>query len=464
MKPSIRQACLLAAALSACAATIRADEPRVERLVLENGLEVIVAADGSSSLAYAELSIRPGAEGLAAAEAGSLDLLGRLAAREAAPAWTYRAEAERLAFSASMKGDELGARIGPLAAALSSPAIDEAALEEERESALAALAGAASDPDAIYEAALTGRLFAKYPWRRAPAGSEKSIRAATAESLRRVAASRLRPSEATLVLTGAIDAGALAEALSSLAAWTAAGPAPAKAAPSPHPKPGVARPTWLAYPDPSMAAGSFSVELRYRGPDSARAPASCAAGELWAELASNPEGRFMKALAKEAGGSAEGVQVECAAAREGGIISISAGFAADGKRGAAERARDFKETARGTELTAMRSSAAYCSAAEYDAARARIAARRDQIAGDAVALARELADWRSRSTLEAYLSFPDSLAALGPKEIMAFVDAYILKNLELIAIRMNPADYERERASLAASGFEAVSAAKAFWK
>ena len=38
-----------------------------------------------------------------------------------------------------------------------------------------------------------------------------------------------------------------------------------------------------------------------------------------------------------------------------------------------------------------------------------------------------------------------------------------MRNLEVVALRMNPADFEREKNSFAGSGFETISPADAFW-
>jgi hypothetical protein len=52
---------------------------------------------------------------------------------------------------------------------------------------------------------------------------------------------------------------------------------------------------------------------------------------------------------------------------------------------------------------------------------------------------------------------------MGSKEVMAFLDTWILHNLEVVALRLNPADYDRERANLEGGGFETARTSNSFW-
>jgi zinc protease len=437
-----------------------------------NGLETIVCQDEATPVEYVHIVFKAGAESLDADAAGSLSLLERIVLRDlrGTPAgssgrldWEGYATAESLGFRVAVPASALRDALACLASTLKSPRIDAAELDAEKEAAISAIRASASDPDAIYEAALSRRLFSKYPWRRDPAGSEKSVGAATAESLSRLAAAWLAPGDAAIAFGGPADAeDVISEVASLFADWKDA-PEGRRAAPA-HPRPGVSRPTWLVYPDPSMPEGIFSVELRYRGPDAGREGASSLAADLWSALVGNPGGRFasgvLKGVPKPAPGN--GPSASHVIAREGGTISVSALFQVDPSSPAADRAREFKERVRGYELTDMRSDPSYCSPAEYAAAKARLYARRDADSSDARSLADSAAFWWSVGFPD-HCRAPPAYEALGPKDMASFIDAYVMKNLEVVAIRMNPADYSRERPSLSGAGFEAIGAANAFW-
>jgi hypothetical protein len=74
-----------------------------------------------------------------------------------------------------------------------------------------------------------------------------------------------------------------------------------------------------------------------------------------------------------------------------------------------------------------------------------------------------LAFWWAAAGIDYYAGYPSVLAKTGPKEVNAFLDTYIMRNLEVVALRMNPADVEREKKSFANSGFETLSASNSFW-
>jgi len=471
MKRSLYAATLCIASILSGGA-IRADSPEIDRFVLGNGLEVLACRDDATPLARVRVVFKAGAENLEAESAGSLSLLERLVLRGLSASvderasgpleWKGYATAESIGFGAVVPSSELDGALASLASVLASPPMD--ALEEAKEAAALAVRASASDPDAIYEAAVTRRLFSKYPWRRDSAGSEKSIRAATAESLAPIASAYLAPGNAALIVSGRFDPAALRSSVAQrFAGWKDA-PAARRTVPA-HPKPGVTRPTWLVYPDPSMPEGKGSVELRYRGPDIARDGAASLAADLWSGLVADPNGRFKSAIFKEVPklSAKDGISAGYVSQREGGTISVSALFEIDPALPAAERARAFKERVRGFELTEMRSDPSYYSQQEYEAARSRLAARRDEEADDPEGRIEALAFWWSAASTDYYLGYPSAIAAAGPKDIASFIDAYVMKNLEVIAIRMNPTDYGRERASLSSSGFETITAANAFW-
>ena len=339
------------------------------------------------------------------------------------------------------------------------------AFEAERESALKEIRESVSDPDSIYEAAITKRLFAKYTWRRDPVGSEAALKGATLASLKALASTWLVPNNAALFVGGDIDPDEVrAAAEASFGRW-AAGPDPwAKQLPR-QPKPGVVRPTWIVYPDPSMPEGIGRIEARYRGPDLAFDPASSYSGDLWSSLVSDPDGRFKSALAKNVPklGAKEGIAAAYVSQRDGGYISISSYFDADPALPAVDRARSFKERARAFEITSMKADPSYFSPADYEAARKKIADDRDMQTDSAEGMIDALAFWWAAASIDYFASYPAALDKTGPKEVSAFLDSYIMRNLEIVAVRMNPADYDREKRSFAGSGFAVVSGDNAFW-
>jgi hypothetical protein len=244
--------------------------------------------------------------------------------------------------------------------------------------------------------------------------------------------------------------------------WASSGPAKG---PPQNPRPGVARPTWLVFPDPAMPEGIGMVEARYRGPDLAFDPASSYAADLWCALVAPPGGRFKAALEANVPklGGADGIVAEYVSQRVGGWISISSYFVVDPTLPAADRAQAFKERERAFEITTMKGDPSYFSPDEYEAARKRVLDRRAMATDDAEGMVDALAFWWASASVDYFSGYPAALAKVGPKEISAFLDTYVMRNLEVVAIRMNPADFEKEKRSFSSSGFETISPANAFW-
>ncbi len=456
--------------------------PGLSRFKLENGLEVYVYKDSSLPMARVEFSVRAGAMAQVPETAGFFHLYEHLAfggdasqggsaavkaelASLGAGEWNGGTSAERVDWWLSLPASKVEGGIDFWARHLRPAQILPGDLSRARDSVLAETRALAANPDSIYEGAMTKRLFGKYPWRRDPAGSEASLALASPEALAKIRDTWFIPNNAALFVGGDVEPEAVrAMAERAFSSWKA-GEDPWKKPSLPHPRPGVLRPTWMVYPDPSMPEGVSMVELRYRGPDLATDPQASYAADLWSALVADPAGRYKANVAKavpQLYGS-DPLSVWYVSQREGGTLSISAYFSVDPALPAVDRARAFKERARGFEVSTMRSEASYFSAADYVAARARLEAARRLSLETAEGFVDSLAWWWASSSTDYFLDYSARLAATGKDEVGAFLDSYIMRNLEVIALRMNPTDYEREKKSFASSGFELVSPANAFW-
>ena len=352
--------------LFAASVAIGAEEvpgiPGLNRYTLSNGLEVYAYRDASVPLARVQIAFKAGAVsqgpesaglfrlyeralfGGPPAQPGSASVKGALASLGVA-GLEGGTETERISYWITLPSSEVASALAFWAGVFVSPTIDPDAFEAQKEAVLQDIESRSSDPESIYEAALDERLFPKYPWTRDPIGSEKAVRAATVASLKALAAKWFVPNNAAIFIGGDIDPeDALAAARSAFEAW-AAGPDPwARDLPK-NPRPGVVRPTWVVYPDPSMPEGTGTIEARYRGPDLAFDLKSSYAADLWSSLVSPPDGRFKTAIAANVPGlgDKEGIVAEYVSRRDGGWISISSPFTVDPTSPASDRAHAFKE-------------------------------------------------------------------------------------------------------------------------
>jgi zinc protease len=459
--------------------------PGLQRYKLANGLEVYAYRDAAVPIARVQIVFKAGAIAQSADNAGLFRLYERMLFRsssgragavdvKAALAslgvsdWNGSVGTERVDYWITVASSKVKEGIDFWAetldpAAIESGAEDEATLEAEKQALCEEIRSHSAEPDSIYEGAMDKRLFAKYPWRRDSTGSEKAVSAATLDSLKSLA-SYFVPNNAALFVGGDIDPEEVrAAAEAAFGSWRA-GPDPwAKALP-PHPRPGVARPTWIVYPDPSMPEGIGRIEERYRGPDLATDPASSCAADLWSALVAPASGRFKTALTQNVPKlNKDSIAASYISQRDGGWISIASYFDVDPSSSAANRAQAFKERVHGYESTSMKSDKSYFSEAEYESARKGLLANRDIATDTAEGMIETLAFWWAAASIDYYSGYPAAIAKIGPREISAFLDTYILRNLEVVALRMNPADVEKEKRSLSNAGFETVTPNNAYW-
>jgi zinc protease len=444
---------------------------------LDNGLEVAMVEDHSSPFARVDLVFRAGAIAQGSESAGYFHLLEHLLlgggpgpesiAKEIealAPLdWNGETAAESFTFKMKPPSASVEAALGIWGSMVQvegfgAELFDAAKAEIAREASTRLV-----NSDEVYEAAMTKRLFPKYPWRRDPLGNPATIAKATPDALAKLKAAWIVPGNALLVIVGDIDPAALRDAVAkSFGAWKAA-PSPWKTPLPPQPKLGVARPTWFFLADPKVPEGLALAEIRYRGPDIATDLGGSIAGDLWTSLVEPPEGRLATALAKALPSLHGAPVVRYLSQKDGGTISVSASLDLGKPGSLLDRVRAFKETFRGNEVTDMRNDPSYFSSADFEAARARLVDDRARSMDDVDARAAEIEfSWTSAS-LDYFRGYEDKVKAAGAKDVGAFLDTYILHNLEVVAVRLNPADAERESASLLAGGFEVQKPASSFW-
>jgi zinc protease len=456
--------------------------PGLYRYKLDNGLELFVYKDSTIPVARVEICFRGGAMAQSADTAGSFHLYEHLVfggdastggsagikaalANIGAAEWNGGTSAERVSWWLTLPSARVDAGIRFWAERLRPATFDPADLEAAKAVVIAEVKAIEARPDSIYQAAVDKRLFGKYPWRRDPAGTEAAIRAASPESLAKLRDTWFLPNNAAIVVGGDVDPEAVrASVTAAFSAWKA-GENPWKNPLPAHPRPGVLRPTWMVYPDPSIPEGIALMELRYRAPDLGSDAAASYAADLWTALVSDPAGRFKTQVGKSVPGlyGADPISAYYISQREGGTLSISAYFQVDKAGSAVDKARLFKERVRGFEITTMRGEPGYFGAADYVAARKRLEAARRISLETADDFVDSLAWWWATASADYFIGYSAALAATGPAEVTSFIDAYILRNLEVIALRMNPADFERERKSFTSQGFDVVTASNAYW-
>lgn len=126
-------------------------------------------------------------------------------------------------------------------------------------------------------------------------------------------------------------------------------------------------------------------------------------------------------------------------------------------------ALSFKETVRGSEMYAMKTNASYFSAKNYENAANAILERRMANLSDPAEAGALITDGWIQGGTSGIRNWPDRISKIRQKDIAAFADEYFMKNLEIVAVRLNPQDYAAKKKTFDAYGFEQLSPQKAFW-
>lgn len=450
---------------------------------LENGMTVILLPIESAENLSMGITFKGGAEAQTSTTAGMFNLLeqvlfrgrasepgepepaGAIEALEAS-AFDGGAQIDRFSFALSLSPGYLAQGLNTLAYLFSGLRLETAfsdprALETAKLAGIDRLEETKADPDTLFEYAMAKKLFSSAPWRLDALGSETVIRAATESTLKSLAARWLVPNNAALTLAGNFNPEETKSLVAaSFASWKKAED-PLKNPPSPLPKPGVTRPTLMVYPDPSQRKGSAVLEMRYRGPDVASARSATA--EVWAEMASQLKSKLSKALTKGMPKASEPstIQARYHASKSASWFSVQTSIMVSGTANPADTVLAFKEIVRGTEMYAMKTNPNYFSADEFKDAKATLEKNAGSM--DPQIAVEHLMDAWVLGGLKRLETVANARQAVTSKDIVAFADEYFMKNLEVIAIRLNPEDYAAKKKNFDAYGFELISPGNALW-
>ncbi|HUX37465.1 MAG TPA: hypothetical protein VMV44_06135, partial [Rectinemataceae bacterium] len=231
----------------------------------------------------------------------------------------------------------------------------------------------------------------------------------------------------------------------------------------PQPKLGVMRPTWFAIADPRIPEGLAMAEIRYRGPDLESNPRESFVADLWAELCSAPGGRFEKAMTAAVPSLHGPVQVQFLSQRDGSVISVAAAIDFSGKALAFRDAEAIKEGFRGSEVIEMKIDPSYFSSSEIAAAKTRMIASRQAALDSIDGMDSELRFAWCSADLDWFKTWNQGIQSVTREEISNLVNDWVLHNLEVVSVRMSPADMAKEASAVADGGFERATPANSFW-
>jgi len=208
------------------------------------------------------------------------------------------------------------------------------------------------------------------------------------------------------------------------------------------------------------------MEMRYRGPDVILEPDPTYAADVWGYLVQSPGGRYktkvfdtIPALYQK-----DYIGAYYYTQRDGGQVSFYTYCFVDPALPLALRAKEtFSKVAISGEIAAMASEQDYFSDAEFQVVKIKMEDEQILDLETPEQFIETLSFWWSVASADYFFAYVPRMQRVSRPDIAAFLEKYVLANVPVIAIRMNPADYKAETASLKAAGFITVSAETAFW-
>lgn len=482
----MRRMSLLAIGLLALvAAPMFADKtqiPGLNRYVLDNGLELFVLENHAVPLARIQITFRCGSITQSPDTAGLFHFYEHMLFKgnskygtetEFSAAmtelgvseWNGGTSTEYVTYYFTVPSDKTGAGLEFWSYAIREPLFDAAELEVEKGVVINEINGRLSDPDVVFDAAVDRNLFGKYPWRRDIGGSPAIIQSATVQTMRDIQQAFYIPNNAAIFVGGDVDPEAVRAMVQSWFGSWKRGADPWKSPAPAHPTPGVARSTFLVYPDDSLPAGIAYAEVKYRGPDVVADPQATYAADVWGTLLGNPDGKFVNGVYDNVPDLYEKKYINgyYYTQRDGGQVIFSTYLYTADDKPAAQRAIQFKERVKGVEITAQRDDPAYFADAEFAIVKQKLEDDRIVSLETAEGFIESMSFWWAVSSTDYFLGYVENMLKMTPKELKAYLDRYVLKNLEVVAVRINPADYKAQAKDFADAGYTVVGPDTAFW-
>jgi zinc protease len=473
---------LLATTLGRLAPAAAQDRGQVTGLVtftLDNGLEVFVLPNHTVPLARVQIIFHTGGISQTPQTAGLFHLYEHMmfkgnkvypdqTALQAAMRdlgvsdWNGGTNVEAVSYYFTVPSDRVDKGIEFWADAVRFPLLDPAELATEKDVVVSEIRANFSDPGNQYGSALMSAMFWKYPWRKDVAGSEALVRAATVAVLRQIEDTWYVPNNAALLVGGDVDpAKVRAAAEKYFGDWSRA---PDPWASLPPADPPLAEDRLMVAADDQMYAGLVSVDLRFRGPDTLRSAPSTYAADVWTKLLEDPNGRFRQDIWNAVPGqyNKDYISVDYLTRRDGGTIDFTTYLVIKPGQDTFARVAALKKAFL-DEMAIIASKPGYFNAGQYAVLKQQLADQRIWERETADGFVRTLSFWWAAASTAYYLGYNDALARVVPADIGRFIRSFVIGKPSILSIRMNQADYDREKASAESGGWTRVTEQNAYW-
>jgi zinc protease len=451
----------------------------LQQFTLANGLEVFVLENHVVPLARIQISFRCGAIAQSPQTVGLFHLYEHMlfkgnkvfttqsdfqaAMKELGVAsWNGGTSNESVSYYFTVPSDKLAKGIEFWANAVRYPLFNPAELETEKDVVMSEVQGYLNDPDNIFGSGVDKTMFWKYPWRKDVSGYDKIVRGATVQVMKDIQNTYYIPNNATLFIGGDVDPKAVRDQVESYFGDWQKGKNP-WAQPMP-PQAQLSTNSSLVYPDEQMYNSVLYVEMDFRGPDVLADPQATYAADVWGKLIEDPNGKFKADIFNKVPDlyKKEYISAYYATERDGGFINFSTYMLLSPGQDTFARLSALEKAFR-DEIAAMAGDPGYFTAQDFSVMRTKL--------GDERVLEREtvngfisnLSFWWATASTDYYLTYADNLKRVDYPQLKKYLSDYLIGKNRVLAARINPQDFAREKASADKAGYTVLTKDNAYW-
>jgi zinc protease len=451
----------------------------VQRSTLPNGLELALVENHAVPLARIQITFRCGAITQTPETVGLFHLYEHMlfkgnrvfrnqsdfqaAMRQlGVSSWNGGTSVNNVTYYFTVPSDKLDKGIEFWADAVRYPLFNPDELVTEKDVVMNEVQGFLDDPDTIYQSGVNKALFWKYPWRKDAVGYEKIIRGATVKTLRDIQNTYYIPNNAALFVGGDVDPKAVRASVEKYFGDWKRGKNPWASPPAPQGP--VPKTVLLVYPDEQMFSGIAYVSAGFRGPDLASDANATYGADVWGKLIDDPNGKFKQDIFSTVPGlyKKEYISAYYATERDGGFIGFSTYMVLAPTGDNFARAMSL-EKAFMEEVSAMAANQAFFDAGDYEVMRRQLGDERIVEQETVDGYISSLSFWWAVAGLDYYLGYTDNLKRVGYPQLRSFLSSYLLGRNFVLSVRINPADFQRERIAAEKAGFTVITKADAYW-
>lgn len=448
---------------------------------LDNGLTLFVNENHNVPLAYIEIAVKAGATTQTPETAGLFHLYEHMMFKgnelypDAASVqkaisdlgvadWNGTTGIDHVNYFFTVPSYELESGLAFWNAAVRTPTMDPAELENEKKVVLAEIEGELSEPISGFYGYMDKTLFADAPYRMSPGGAPATVSNATVAQMKDMQSKYYIPANSALFVGGDVNPDEVYALVNKIYGdWSNNGNEAPKAAPQISKNP-LQNVEYAVLPYDQMSPYYADVEIIWRGPDTDYDLNDTYAADYLVNLFGDPAGKFKTSLSNnEALGIPDVDYVWGSYGTTRGTSYFDFGaYMLSPEQSLVERA-DMLLSEVTKSVNEVANDKSQFASSKVKKIVTKINDDNTRNAETATGMLSNLRFWWTVTNPEYYYTYANTLGKVKQKEAQAFVNKYINETKPLVVVLVNPEIYELTKDEYLAKGYKELSAEDAKW-